>query len=146
MLAGCLLFLIATMLLFPGTAMGRLLHEQLVERPLARLQTVRRHHVLFLIGLVALSLIAGEMVVIMGSFDLAIVLAWDISIYVDVVIATSTLAVMGRAKAAWHVLKTKVFRSRGRARNRARRTSRPGRRSHTSANDDDEGDALPIAA
>ena len=145
MLAGCLLFLIATMLLFPGTALGRLLHEQLVERPLARLQTVQRHHLIFLIGLVVLALVAGEMIVIMGSFDLAVVMAWDVSICVDALIATATLAAMARAKAGWHVLTTKVSRSIRRPRNRARRTSRPGRRSHISANDD-EGDALPIAA
>ena len=146
MLIGSLTFLLAVMLLFPRTPLACLLHEQLVERPLEWLQTVRRHHLIFVIGLVALSLFAGEMIMLMGSFDLAVMLAWDVSLYVDALLATYTLATLVRSRSAYRMLRMRLPQwVRRHPRSRAPRTA-PSRQHSDEASNDDDGIAIAVAA
>lgn len=84
--------LIFTMRFFPETAFGRLLHFHLVEQPLATISKLERHHVLFLLIAIAMLFAASEVIAILGSADIALGLAWDVSLYFDAVAVAAAMA------------------------------------------------------
>lgn len=137
MATGFILLIIAMMKLFPTLPVSRLLHRTIVELPLLKLATMDRRHVIFGVALLVMLVTASEMIMLLGSADVAILLAWDVSIYLDAVLAIWTLAAVTRSKAAWQSLAgilTRPFRG---ARRRAPRRRREG--GCTAANDSEEG-------
>lgn len=129
--------LIAVMLFAPDTDIARWLHRATVQGPLDRLARLERKHILFLIvGLFAIQAYAAVL-----PAELAIALAWDMTAYVDAMIATWALSTFARfhSMKAWIAARTAAllapFR---RLRMRARR-SRPVRPEvrKPAANDDD---------
>ncbi len=135
MLAGLLLLTILTMKLFPRLPVSCQLHHLLVEMPLAALAKISRRHLIFVVALLVMLVTTSEMIMLLGSTDIAMMLAWDVSIYVDALIAAWTLAAVTRSKAAWRALAGILTRPLRAARRRA-----PRRRSgaHTAANDADD--------
>ena len=137
--------LIAVMLFAPDTDMARWLHRSTVQEPLDRLARLERKHILFLIvGLFAIQAYAAVL-----PAELAIALAWDMTAYVDAMIATWALSTFARLNSmkAWAAVRVAAllapFR---RLRMRARRTrpARPEAR-QPAANDDDPW-PVPMAA
>jgi len=135
--------LVAVMLGAPDTPAARWLHRHLVEEPLRLAERFERKHVLFLVvGLIALQGFAMTL-----PAEMAMIMAWDATVYIDLLIAGWTLSAFARLRSvrAWMTLQTPRFLPR-RARTRARRVRRAIERSRA-ANDDDPAPAiLPLAA
>ena len=119
--------LIAVMRLFPQTPFARLLHHELVERPMRWLSTLKRHHVFYLILVIAMAFAAGEVIAALGSFDVAALFAWDLSIYFDAVAAMIAFAVARHARLAVQHFRARLLAPRNRTRSRrpAPRERRP---------------------
>ncbi|WP_260580544.1 hypothetical protein [Sphingopyxis sp. PET50] len=115
--------LIAVMLGAPETPAARWLHRHMVEEPLRLAERFERKHVLFLVvGLVALQGFAMTL-----PAEMAMIMAWDLTVYVDLLIAGWTLSAFARLRAfkawmAWQVVRIMPRRARIRAR-RVRRAA-----------------------
>ena len=136
MVAGFLLLIIVTMKLFPQVPLARALHLMLIELPLRKIAVMDRRHLLFGVILVGMLFASAELIMMLGSADIAMVMAWDASVYVDALLATWALAAVARSKAAWQALVGLVTRPlRGaRLRSSRRRRANTGK----AANDADE--------
>lgn len=136
--------LVAVMLLAPETPIARSLHRNLVEEPLRLAARFERKHVLFLVvGLASLQSFAMVL-----PAEMAMIMAWDLTVYVDLLIASWTLSAFARLRSmrAWMTLQAGRLRPRRRARVRARRIRRSAER-RSAANDDDPAPfAVPLAA
>jgi hypothetical protein len=135
MFAGLVLLVIMTMKLFPDLPISRQLHRELVEVPLRKLAAMTRAHLIF--GLVALAMLftASELIMLLGSADFVMLMAWDVSLYVDALLAAWTVAAVTRGKAAWQALAAVVTRPLRTARRRSPRRPRSG--TQQAANDSD---------
>lgn len=137
--------LVAVMLFAPDTGAARWLHRATVEEPLRLAERLERKHILFLIvGLFAIQAYAAVL-----PAELAIALAWDMTAYVDAMIATWALSTFARFRSlkAWAAIRAAALlapfrRLRLRSR-RSRPVSPAGRKS---AANDDNPHPLPIAA
>jgi hypothetical protein len=132
--------------LFRETPLGRLLHRQLVETPLRLAHQMERKHIF----IVLILLFCGQSLLVLGSMELAVIVAWDMSLYLDAVLAAWTLAAMGRIKAARERSGAGVSRAATRCIAPFRRAGR-GRRSRritggrTAANDEEGPPAFAFA-
>lgn len=137
--------LIAVMLFAPDTDIARWLHRASVDEPLDRLARLERKHILFLVvGLFAIQAYAAVL-----PAELAIALAWDMTAYVDAMIATWALSTFARLNSmkAWAAVRMAALLApfrRLRMRARRSRPVRPEARK-PAANDDDPW-PLPMAA
>jgi len=129
--------LIAVMLFAPDTDIARWLHRSTVQEPLDRLARVERKHILFLIvGLFAIQAYAAVL-----PAELAIALAWDMTAYVDAMIATWALSTFARFRSMKALIALRIgalltpFRRLG-SRMWRSRPSRPEGRA-PAANDDE---------
>jgi len=121
MLTWLLAGLIVVMKLFPTTPAARALHRAFVERPLERLASMGRAHLIFtIVALVAL-FASAELIMLLGSSDLVMLMAWDASLYVDAAIAVWTVAAATRIKGAWRHLASVLAAPRRAARPRTSR-------------------------
>jgi hypothetical protein len=149
MIASLLLLTTAFILLFPETPAARLLHRYLAEKPADLLARIERKHVIFAIVGVFVLLSAGEMLAILGS-DVAVLIAWDMSLYLDAAIAVWTASALTRIRSAWSVVCSRVrsiaFRAKSRAvlGRQAKTRRNPG--SSPPANDDDRHPGYQMAA
>ena len=137
--------LLAVMLFAPDTDAARWLHRATVQTPLDLLARLERKHILFLIvGLFAIQAYAA-----MLPAELAIALAWDMTAYVDAMIATWALSTFARLNSmkAWVAVRMAALLvpfKRFRMRARRSRPVRPEARK-PAANDDDRW-PVPMAA
>ena len=137
--------LIAVMLCARDTDAARWLHRATVEEPLSLFERIERKHILFLVvGLFAIQAYAAVL-----PAELAVALAWDMTAYVDAMIATWALSTFARFRSMRALIAVRIAALLGpfsRLRNRARR-SRPlrsdGRK--PAANDDDPWPVLLAA-
>lgn len=129
--------LIAVMLFAPDTDVARWLHRSTVQEPLNLFARLERKHILFLIvGLFAIQAYAAVL-----PAELAIALAWDMTAYVDAMIATWALSTFARFRSMRALMALRMaalLAPLRRLRMRARR-SRPRRPDlrKPPANDDD---------
>lgn len=128
------------MKLFPETPAAKFLHHGMVERPTAWLSTRTRQHLIFGLMVVVIGFVATEFVVLAGTADLALLLAWDISLYFDAVIAVALTSSVTRLRALRHYVVSGWRGARPRRKRRARAV-RTGTRRGRSANDDE---AAPV--
>lgn len=143
MFAGLLALAMLIMKAFPETPTARALMLYLVELPLRMAGQIERKHIILL----AIILFAGQSLALIGSAELALAYAVDLSIYYDAVIATSLAAASARLKSAWLFVKTRFIRLTGPL-TRARRPRRPktGDSRRRAANDDEDPRWLVEAA
>jgi len=131
--------LAAVMLLAPDTPAARWLHRHCVEELLDLAGRLERKHILFLVvGLVSIQAFAMTL-----PAELAVAMAWDVTAYVDLVIAGWTLSAFARVRSmkAWVGMKVRASLLRlHRRRVRPRRVRRPVE-SRGAANDDDPAPA-----
>jgi hypothetical protein len=147
---GLCLTLIVVMRFAPQSTLGRWLHLNLVHEPLARAAGLERHHLIFLVIAGVMLLAVGETIAIYGTFEWAMISAFDLSVYLDGVVVTVTLAAAARLRTMATALRTRVTRVCSwlpRAARR-RRTRCVAKRSvaRSSANDDDHPAVAPLAA
>ncbi len=145
MIATALGLTMLALALFPQTPVCRALHALIVAAPARWLNGIARRQVIF-VAIISLVVIAGA-----GTFagvaaaDLAMLLAWDASLYVDAFIAVWTVAATTRGLAL--VRRSRFWVATRIARGRAPR--RAVRRAHTAtkpANDEDGRGAFAISA
>jgi hypothetical protein len=137
MFAGLMSLVVLVMKLFPELPFARSLHQALVEAPLRALEKATRRHLIYALVLVVMSFSAGELVMLLGSADFLLLMAWDVSLYVDALIATWTLSAALSVKT---VAVRALDRVRGLARPRSPRRRREARRAAANDADDDGGD------
>ena len=137
MLAGLTVCMMIALIGFPETALARWLDRTVV----AALRKITRTHLIFLI-LMSVVLIAGtELLAMAGPFDMALVVLWDVSTYVDIALTTVVVASAARGGAGWRGLIGYVRRAE-RPRARRNRTRKPA----APPANDDEHPALAAAA
>ena len=137
MLTGLVVLAMVVLRGFPETAVAKWLDRTLV----AGLRRITRTHLIFLL-IMGIILIAGtELLAMAGPFDMALVLVWDVSAYIDIVLTTVVVASATRGGAGWRAIVARVLPRRA-SRARRRRTVRTVR---PSANDD-ERPAFALAA
>jgi hypothetical protein len=147
-LYGFVLALILVMRFAPASALGRLLLAQLVEKPLASLSALKSYQLIAFVLMGVTFLVGGEAIMLFGP-ELFTVYLIDLSIYLDAVAVTYALAAMARAKQGWRAIRLRLVAAAsrlrpGRGHRRARR--KPTLRPAKPADNDDEPDALPVAA
>ena len=76
---------------------GRWLHRRIVEWPIAEVERIERKHFLFLV--VGFAAMYGLAPIV--SADLAMIAAWDVTIYLDAALTVWSAAVLVRAKGGW---------------------------------------------
>lgn len=138
-----LVALVAVMLVAPETAIAAWLHRHSVAEPLRLASQLERKHILFLVvGLIALQGFAMTL-----PAEMAMIMAWDMTVYVDLLIAGWTLSAFARLRSvrAWMVLQATRFMPR-RARARARRIRRAAQRRRAANDDHPAPFAIPLAA
>ncbi|MEG3176304.1 hypothetical protein U1872_08695 [Sphingomonas sp. RB3P16] len=136
MLTGLLVFAMIVLRRFPETGAARWL-ERAITATAAALRRVERRHLIFALILTTFILIASaELLALIGPFDIALVLMWDVSVYVDIVLTSAVVATATRGGAGWRMI---VARFTARPRARARR-QRVARKPAAPANEDERGD------
>jgi hypothetical protein len=144
---GLCVALMLVMRVAPETPLGVWLNRGLVEQPLRRLAGLERHHLIFFVMVMLMALAAGEIIAMYGTFEWAMISAFDLSVYIDAMVVTTALGATARLRgavqalhrgAAWRGQARPVARPR-RVRSASKRTSDPP------ANDDDTA-GLPLAA
>jgi hypothetical protein len=128
------------MTLFPETAAARTLKRLLVDLPAQRLASLDRRQVIFGLVVIAMFLVAQDMVVLLGSVDLAMVYAWDLSLYVDAVLAATALVASSRTSGLRTAARSILPKFRRPAGRRARE---PRRHSPVAPAANDDADRRP---
>lgn len=147
MLLGLFIVIWIILLRWPDTAIGQALRRMMIIAPARILNGVERRQVLFigimlLVVLVGAGSIAGVM-----SADLAMLAAWDASLYVDTLIAVWTVAAVSRGGGAFRLIGARIAATfRGRQAGRTRRSRRTGATARKPANDDEDRAPLRRAA
>ena len=98
---------IIAMRLFPESPLAKLLHLHLVVRPMNWFSKLERHHLLYAALLIGMLFAAGEIIAVLGSADVALALAWDVSIYLDAVAVAAAVAVARQARVAIQLVRSK---------------------------------------
>lgn len=127
---------------FPDLPVSRLLHRHLVERPVAALLDLERVQVLKLLLLVGLLLMAGDLVMLLGSSEMLLLYAADLALYVDALITVYTAATVARFRSVRTAILHPLRLMKGNRRRRS--TSRAAARKP--ANDDSDSSGHRIAA
>ncbi|MEO6387155.1 MAG: hypothetical protein ABIT16_08110 [Croceibacterium sp.] len=145
---GLLVVLMLVMRLAPQSWFGRVLMRQVVELPLQYLGKLERHHLIFVILIVAMAMVAGELVLALGSVDAALIYALDVSFYIDGLLMTLALASLARTRSGLAYLRASAAMKIGRLRRVfGRRRTRSARRTSVKpSNDDDRDPAFTLAA
>ncbi|MGL4313154.1 MAG: hypothetical protein ACRCSO_04125 [Sphingomonas sp.] len=91
--------LILMLWLRPDWVASRQLHR-LTVLPLARIANgITRQHLLFALLMVAVLLLAGEVIAALGPLDMSLVLLWDVAGLADALITAVSVAVVARSAA-----------------------------------------------
>ena len=142
---GFCLALMAVMRFAPQSPLGLWLNRNFVEQPLARMATLERHHLIMFVIVAAMLLGVGETIAIYGTFEWAIISAFDLSIYLDAVAVTAVLGAAARLRGIVQVLgvgrSARSIPKRAARRRRRKRVGAPTP-AQKSANDDDPAPAF----
>jgi hypothetical protein len=128
MIAVLLLAAIFTARFLPESAFGAWLNRVAMPPVVGRLSRIERKHVIFAVAMTLILLFAGEALAMAGPLDMGLVFVWDVSAYLDIAIATLTIAATARGR-GWRsfrpglVAPAALLRRRPVA--RARRVHRP---------------------
>lgn len=138
MLASAFAAAIFTMIFAGDTPAARWLHRAFVEEPLRISARIERKHVIFLL----IAIVSIQAFVMTLPADLALVAIWDVSSFVDVLIAVSTMSAMVRVRKFSAILRMQtnhVLRHVMGRKTSSRQGHRPKRKTiaRKSANDDD---------
>ena len=132
----------------PDVPIARLLHAWLVDRPARKLIHVERRQLIFLCILLCIAALGTQALLSVGLPDIGMVVAWDVSTYLDLLLVTWTLAAVANLRAVGRMtaVRWRLLTSGRRGKPRPR-SKRPARRvtPSPSANDDDHP-AFRVAA
>ncbi|MCW3796806.1 hypothetical protein OMW55_03170 [Sphingomonas sp. BN140010] len=136
MILGFLLFAAAAVRFFPDTPFARTLVKYLVELPMDAMRKLERRHII----LVVILLCAGQSLAILGSAELALAYAVDMSVYYDLLICAWTGSALNSLRTSLSSLRLHLKRPARRGRGNQRQSRGPARTARTAqpANDDDD--------
>lgn len=145
LLAGLIILLWRT----PNALISRII-DRAIWVPIARrLMAIERRHLLFWLLMIPVVLLSSELIMMAGSLDAGLIMLWDVSTYVDILVLATISGLSARAKAGWQATRLGIQR----AALAWRRTRRPGRahrarrqRPPSNANDDDRPVVVMMAA
>lgn len=139
MLTGLLVFAMVVLRGFPETAAARWL-DRVVAASVAALGRIERRHLIFLILMTVVLIAGAELLAMGGPLDAGLIVLWDISTYVDIVLTTAVIAGATRGAVGWRAIVARFAPRRSGARRRrvARKAAKP-------ANEDDRP-AFALAA
>ena len=144
-LYGLFLSLVLVMRFAPRTPLGAWLLHHVVREPLAKFSALERHQLIYFAIVLVMLLGAGETLAIYGTFEWALISAFDLAVYLDAVAVTAVLASMARIRSAVKVLRVRLAALHGTMRpaTRSRRPRTTARRKlpAKTANDDDPAPA-----
>ena len=150
MFYGFCLALLLVMRFAPAMPLGIWLNRSLVEQPLRRLAALERHHLIFFVLLMLMTLAGGEVIAMYGSVEWAMISFFDLSVYLDAVAVTVVLGATAKVRGAVQILRARLAGWRGQSRPIARprrvRSARKRPPPVRSANDDDDPVGVPLAA
>ncbi|WP_066551326.1 MULTISPECIES: hypothetical protein [unclassified Sphingomonas] len=131
MLFATTVFVMMILRLWPETPIARWLHRTLVAAPARRLSALSRQQLLFMVALVMLLPVGGELMLIFGAADALMLMAWQTAAYYDAMMATALLAGLARMRGIAAVVRSarharSVRSSRARQRRTRTRIKRPG--------------------
>jgi hypothetical protein len=138
---GMFLSLVLVMRLAPQSPLGEWLLQHLVREPLAKVSSLERHQLIYCGIVLVMLLAASETLAIYGTFEWAIISAFDLAIYLDGVAVTVVLASTARVRTMVRMLRTRLFGRRPRIRSRRPRCPSKHRIGTKTANDDDPAPA-----
>lgn len=134
MLTGLLALVLVVMRLYPSTPLARSLHRWLVEWPIEVAGRIERRHLI----LVAIILFCGPSLAALGSAEIAMLYAADLSLYAEAVLMTSLSALGLSLKKGWAAFFHRAGGlRRGVPRQRSRRVRSPRSGVSAASNDDD---------
>src|SRR5690242_2898827 len=107
MILGVMALCILIMRVFPETPMARWLNTILIDQPAAWLSKLKRREVIFLFVLIALLLVANDLIILFGVSDL-IAIGASLSIYFDAVLASAAMSIVATAVIAWRSVRERV--------------------------------------
>ena len=144
-LYGLFLSLVLVMRFAPRTPLGAWLLHHVVREPLAKVSAMEGHQLIYF-GIVLVMLMGvGETLAIYGTFEWAMISAFDLAVYLDAVAVTAVLASMARIRFTVKMLRVRLAAlrcaSRPATRSRRPRTSARRKPSAKTANDDDPAPA-----
>jgi len=139
---GLALLFMLMMRLFPDTPFARRLRELLVDIPLKRLATLQRHHAIFFLLIIGLTMAGSEAALIFGNADLFLTIA----LYYDgfiLSLALSALSSMKGVPGGIHARMIQLRRRLARQPGASHRRQRPRQRPAQRASDNDDDHARP---
>jgi len=145
---GLCVALMLVMKLAPLAPLGRWLNRNLVEEPLVRLSALERHHLIFIAIVLVMAWGAGETIAIYGTFEWAVISAFDMSVYLDAVAATVALGAVARIRAGIQLVRVRLAGRRRKTQPavRHRRAPRVRRKAPAPSANDDRHPAFALAA
>lgn len=144
MIAATMVMVMLALALFPEVPVCRGLSALVVECPARWLNALARRQLIFVVIMSFIVIAGAGAIAGLVTADLAMLLAWDASLYVDTIIAVWTVAAATRGLAV--VRRSWAWAARfvgGRARQRAVRRGRPASKP---ANDDERRGAFALVA
>ncbi|MFT3726594.1 MAG: hypothetical protein QM759_02065 [Terricaulis sp.] len=140
MITGLFALCVLVMRCFPETALARWLNANLVERPLAWLSRLRRRDVILLFVMIALLLVANDVIMLFGAGEL-LAIGVNLSVYFDAVLVATAVTIAATVATAWRAMRARLatwLRAAALWRARvARRVRSRTRRTPKSLSDDD---------
>ena len=151
LLMGLIVGAILIMRLCPELPIARTLHRHLAEVPAIWIEKADRRHLIYLLIAVGIFLFASELLATVGSMDIVLGIGWDLSLYLDILVATSIVAASVRMQETLQALRvsrswTKLRTMSSFRLGRRERTSRPRKLFKPANNDDEHAREIMIAA
>ena len=143
LLAGLFLGAVFIIRLFPELPVARTMHRYLAELPAIWIEKADRRHLIYLLISIGIVLFAGELVAMVGSLDLVLAFGWDLSLYLDILMAISALTARARIRGSLQSIRASLSWKRVRPNvsfrlGRRARASRSRQSLRLQDNDDDE--------
>ncbi len=147
-LLAAMLFAALLLLRFaPDTSLARWVHIFAVELPAKKILALRRRDLIFLILVAGLMIAGAEVIAVLGSSELMLAYATDLSIYFDTVLAAYAIAIasrFGQRKSTVLALGRNIRMTRG-GRSSGRRKRIQKSSPQSAENDDDHHIVVPAA-
>ncbi|MFM6931582.1 MAG: hypothetical protein ACKOUT_04980 [Novosphingobium sp.] len=138
-ISACLLALTLLLRSSPDTDLSRMVRRLIVENPCSWWLTLSRRDAIHCMLLIFVLLSAGELMLMLGSVDLVLAYAFDLSFYLDAVMASGMIAAAVKVRSFSGAIRGMMLRRPTPVRSRARqkRRSVSAVRSVRGANDED---------
>jgi len=148
MILGLIAFCTVVMWCFPETNVARWMRASLVDQSLAVLAKLKRHHVIFLLVVLAFPFVARDFPMLWGGGGEVLALAFNLSMYLDAALVAAAVTIALGVTTVWKVVRAQLSMWLGAAAQRRWRAvggSRTRKPREPKSLDDDDAPALGVA-